>query len=144
MNERPEAWLKRTFYAMIAVFPVLLTFFTSSDHSRAWFAFYAVVSLLFLLLGALLIVLAVKSKETKLMKTSLIMMGGAAGGVLIGSVLHNVFYALAVLSSGITALKIIFEILHVTMFLLSLIGCPLAFLVGMVGAIVLMKKRAGK
>ena len=105
-------WLKRVFKAMIALFLLLMTFFlVQGELRREGFLAYAVLSLVFLILGVVLIVLALRSKEKKLMKLFLVMMGGAAGGILVGSVLHNLFYAFGVLSEGIIVLEYLFAAL---------------------------------
>ncbi|MBW2994935.1 hypothetical protein KY312_01145, partial [Candidatus Woesearchaeota archaeon] len=69
-------------------------------------------------------------------KKYLILTGASASGVLAGSILHNLFYALAIVAENITVLKHVMEALHVIFFFASLIVCPILFIAGAVLSII--------
>lgn len=62
-------------------------------------------------------------------------LGGVLGFVVM-AVLHNLLYALGVMSEGLPALRMLFEVLHVAAFLVAILVCPPAFVVGLVGWVV--------
>ena len=69
-------------------------------------------------------------------KRFLILTGAAVVGFFIFVLLHNVFYALAVLTSDITALSHFLEAIDVICFIIAVFICPAAFLVGAAGSVV--------
>lgn len=90
-------------------------------------------------LGIALIILAVKAKLTKISKAFFILTGAAAAGIVVGSVLHNVIYALFIKLFGEgfwagTGDEPVF-------FIFATILCPLALLVGIIGGMVLIAKK---
>ena len=90
-------------------------------------------------LGIALIVLSAKAKITKISKAFFILTGASAAGMVIGSVLHNLVYALFI--------KLFGEGFWASMgdepvfFIFATIICPLALLVGLVVGIVLIAKK---
>ena len=66
---------------------------------------------------------------------------GALGFIGL-SILHNLFYAGAEVFQHITVVRWIFEILHITAFLVSLLVCPIAFLYGAIRSIILFTRRS--
>lgn len=138
-----ERWAKRIFWVMTAIFVMIALFFVVTighDMNRSLFGFIAALGLVWLILGIVLIFFAAKSKLKKKHKTFLILTGASAIGVPLFSVLHNVFYAFAVLSENIAWLHAALEFIHAALFLISLIGCPLLFIVGAAGSIVMWRK----
>lgn len=81
----------------------------------------------FAILGVVLIVLTVKAKVGGMLKKSLLLTGSSAVGLLIFGVLHNVV-------SGL------FNTEEPVFFILAIIVCPIGFLVGAIGTIVLAIK----
>ncbi|MCD6568004.1 MAG: hypothetical protein J7K94_04635 [Dehalococcoidia bacterium] len=69
-------------------------------------------------------------------KRFLFLMGAAVVGFFIFVLLHNAFYALAVLTSNIAALRHLMEAIHVACFIIAIFICPAAFLVGAAGSVV--------
>ena len=57
-------------------------------------------------------------------------------GFFVFVVLHNAFYALAILTNHIAALSHLMEVFHVVFFIIAVFLCPATFLVGAVGSIV--------
>ena len=82
----------------------------------------------FFLLGLALIILVVKKKVEGLLKKFLLLTGTSAVGFLPFVILHNAVYGL-------------FGVEEPFFFILAVFVCPLGFLVGAVGTIVLLKKR---
>ena len=56
-------------------------------------------------------------------------------------ILHNFFYAFGVMTQHFPSIHFVMEALHVVFFLISTLLCPLAFVVGVVGSIVLLVKK---
>jgi hypothetical protein len=92
-------------------------------------------------LGALLVYLTFKSRVKGKLKVFLLILGFSSAGFLVFSVLHNFFYALAIVSENIIVLKYIFEFLHVASFLISIVGCPIGFIIGAIGGIALFLRK---
>ena len=78
-------------------------------------------------LGVTLIILTVKRKVGGMLKKSLLLTGGSAVGFTIFVLLHNIV-------SGL------FNIEEPVFFIIATIVCPIAFLIGAVGTIVLTTK----
>jgi len=135
--------LKGLFYAMVAIFVLIVAFFfmlNSDNIKREFFPVLAVLAILFLIYGAVLIFFSIKFKVERKLKRYLILTGASAIGFPVFVILHNLFYALGVLAGNIVVLKSIMEFLHAAFFLIGLIGCPIGFLIGVIGSIVIFKK----
>ena len=129
-------------YVLIGTFILLVTYFlvlNSLELKRTYFLGAAILGLIFFLLGGILIFLTFKSKVKGKLKVFLLLTGFSAPGVLLFTILHNFFYALATLTN-ITFLKQFLEFLHASSFIISLIVCPIVFLIGVVGSIWLRRK----
>jgi hypothetical protein len=94
-----------------------------------------------LLLGLALLILALRWRARGLLRTFWILAGASTAGAALGSVLHNVFYALATVTENWAILSGAMEVLEVAFFVIAVLVCPVAFLVGTVGAIVLLVRR---
>jgi len=90
-------------------------------------------------LAAITVIVAV-TRTWKRTRMFLILLGASVGGFIVFVVLHNLFYALTILTSHITALSHVMEVFHVAFFIIAVFLCPAAFLVGVVGSIVLAIK----
>lgn len=99
---------------------------------------------LFCLLGVLLIFLTLKLKVEGKLKIFLMLTGISAIGFLIGVILHNFFYALGIIFEHIVILKYLMEVLHVAFFFIAVPICPITFLVGIIGSIILFRRKGGK
>ena len=97
--------------------------------------------IIFSLLGIALICLTLKGKIGGALKKFLILTGASAAGFFVSTLLHNVFYGLGVITGHITILNYLMEILHVAFFIVAIFVCPLGFLIGVVGSIVMFVKR---
>lgn len=73
-------------------------------------------------------------------KTFLLISGFSAVGFVLGVILHNAFYALAILAKNIPLLPAVMNVLEVAFFLIAVILSPLGLLVGLVGTLVFWKQ----
>jgi uncharacterized membrane protein YhdT len=83
----------------------------------------------FFLLGMILLVLTVKTKVRGMLKGFLLLTGASAVAMLVFAILHNVI-------SGLTNFE------EPVFFILATIVCPVGFLVGAIGSIVLRVKKS--
>jgi putative Ca2+/H+ antiporter (TMEM165/GDT1 family) len=118
------------FWAMVAFFIIIiLTMFVGVPLSDNFPVAY--VSLpgiaVFLILGVTLLVLTVKKKVEGKLKKFLLLTGASAVGLPVFAVLHNVVSAL-------------FNTEEAVFFTIATLVCPLGFLVGAIGTIVLASK----
>ena len=131
------------FYFLVVIFVVLMGgifFLNEFELKRTVFPLIAVLAIIYFLLGIVLVVLVKKRGIKGWRGKYLYLTGICASGIFLGSVLHNVFYALGIISADIKALSFLMEILHVVFFLVGVIVCPLGFLVGVIGTMVLSEK----
>ncbi len=119
-------------YSLIGIFVLLVCFFLPYDDNlrSTLFPVAGVLALVFLVLGIVLVVLAIKKKVKG--KVYLVMAGSAASLFLVSVILHNLFYALTVLTEDVIILPYLFEGLHVVFFLIGIPICPILFIVGVV------------
>ena len=97
----------------------------------------------FSFLGIVLTILTYKEKNKGTFRKLLFLTGLSSAGFFICTILHNVFYALNILSKDIFLLNNIMEILHVLFFLTSIFICPACFLVGMLGSLIYIFQKRG-
>ena len=132
------------FKALVAIFILLLCYFAipASTHTKqAIFPFVAALAIAFFLLGAVLIILTIKQKIAGKLKKYLILTGASSVGFLVSVLLHNFFYGLGIIAANITVLKYLMEGLHVAFFLIGIFACPIGFVVGAVGSIMMFKSK---
>ena len=84
--------------------------------------------------------LTLKKKVKGNLKKYLILTSASALGFFISILLHNIFYGLGIMAKYITLLSYILEALHVIFFLIATIICPIGFLIGTIGSIILFHK----
>jgi hypothetical protein len=114
---------------MVGVFVIIvgIIFIRPLLHHKIYLTALLPFMAVFLLLGVTLIVLTVKTKMSGMLNKFLLLTGASAVGLLVCAILHNVV-------SGL------FHIEEPVFFILGLIVCPIAFLVGAIGTIVLAIK----
>lgn len=139
--------LTKLFWSLVGVFGVTIVGMITLNEApwvRAGFLpiFMLVVAILLLCLGVALVVLTLKKKVKGKLKWFLILTGASAAGIVIGSVLHNLVYALFILLFGEGFWGKLGD--EPFFFTLSVLICPLSFLVGAVGTLVLLFKRRKK
>lgn len=103
--------------------------------------FVPLILTLLLILSILLIVITPKSTIHEKLKKFLLLTGASVAGFAVFSFLHNLFYGLGMLASHLTVLSYLMEVLHVGCFIISIFICPLGFLIGIIGTIVLLIKK---
>lgn len=128
--------LKSTLYSLMVIFIILLAYCTLQivwEFNKFYFPVLAVLAILFLIFGIILIFKA--KKHAGKLKFSLMLTGFSAIAPLIFSVLHNVFYGLAIVFESF---NLFFEILHGASFLISIIVAPLTFIISWIISLILL------
>jgi len=126
---------------MIVIFVLLVVYFAipfAHEVKRALFPAVAVLGVVFFLLGGALIYFTYKSKVKGRLKVFLLMVGFSAVGVLVFALLHNLVYGLMIYFFGDAFWQGGDEPLF---FILALIVCPIVFLVGIIGSLVVLGKK---
>ena len=133
--------IKVTFWLLVAFFIVLVVvIFSPMEYISISVLFMAIPGIIFLLLGIVLIVLAAKSGLKGLLKKFLLVTGAAPIGTVVSVILHNVFYGVFIYFFGADFWDRIGVSDEPVFFILAIIVCPIAFLVGVVSSIVLFIK----
>ena len=97
--------------------------------------------IIFSLLGIILLVLTLKNKIEVKLKKFLLLTGASAAGFFVFVLLHNFFYALGEITGHIPIINYLMEALHIVSFVAAIFICPIGFLVGIAGSIVLFIKK---
>ena len=106
---------------------------------------FLVPFIVFSLLGLALTFLTVREKIGGTLKKFLILTGASSAGFFVGVFLHNAFYALGIIAGQIIILRYLTEALHVAFFMIAIFVCPLGFIIGAVGSIVIfIKQKRGR
>ena len=96
---------------------------------------------LFLILSIPELIFAIRQRLEKLLKRFLILTGASALGIFVSFILHNAIYGIFIYFFGEGFWERIGMSDEPFFFVLAVIICPIAFLVGIVGSIVLFVKR---
>lgn len=135
-----------TFWALIGVFLLIVSQFfipVVRELFKGSFIFL-LPFIIFSLLGIVLIFLTLKQKVGGALKKFLILTGISATGFFISVFLHNIFYGLSIIISQISILSFFMEILHIAFFIIAIFICPLVFMIGLIGTIIIfIKKKKG-
>jgi len=121
------------FWALAAVFVIEMGMMFSGMWQNGY-AIFAGLAVLFGL-GVTLLVLAARAKMKKILKAFLLLTGASAAGMPLFVVLHNVVYGLFIYFFGEGFWNGIGD--EPVFFILAVMVCPIAFLVGAIGSIVL-------
>ena len=97
--------------------------------------------IVFSLLGVVLIILTVRGKVEGLLKKFLVLTGASSAGIFISILLHNLIYGLFIHWLGSNFWERVGIGDEPFFFFLAIIVCPIGFLVGVVGSIVLFLKQ---
>ena len=90
--------------------------------------------------GVGLIITTYKEKISGKHKFYLLLSGFSSAGFLLGVVLHNLLYALGTITENQVILNKIINFFEVAFFLAATIICPVGFIAGMVGTLIILKK----
>jgi hypothetical protein len=133
------------FWAQLGVFVVIVCFLfiPAFNELLTGSELFLTPLAVFFLLGITLIVFTLREKVGGTFKRFFLLTGASSAGFFLFVLLHNAFYALAVVSSHIPVLSSIMEFLHAAFFFMAVPICPLAFLVGAIGTIVLKFRNSG-
>ncbi len=129
----------QSLFIILVVLAALVVFLMFSDNMGilAGVNIFALWGM-FTLAGLGLVLMVYKAKLSGKVKISLLACGYAAAGFLVGVVLHNLFYALASMTASVF-LSGLLGFLEGTFFILAVLICPLALLVGILRSLVLWK-----
>ena len=135
-------WSWVVFWSLMGAFLVIDSVFLipAARELLMGITFLAVAGTVFIALGAALIVLAVKEKVAGALKKFLILTGASVVGIPVSIVLHNAIYGLFITWFGAGFWDRVGLGDEPFFFLMAIVVCPLAFLVGAIGTIVLMVK----
>lgn len=144
MVMKKEKIVVTIFQILIIIFLAILSFFVISifkEMEQILFFYMLILSGIFFLIGLLLLILTIKFKIKKPLRKFLLAIGISSTGFLIGVILHNFYYALHIATSQTPMLNYSAEILHVAFFLFATIICPILFLIGAIGTIIILKRK---
>jgi len=128
------------FWALVAVFIVIAGIFLIPVFRELvmGFPFLIISGVVFFLLGVALIVLTVKEKIGGILKKFLLLTGASSAGFIVSILLHNAIYGLFIHFFGADFWNGGDEPVF---FIMAIVVCPIGFLVGVVGSIVLAIKK---
>ena len=130
------------FWALIGVFIVVVCLFfvpAFRDLLRGSELFLVPIAIFFLL-GAALIFLTLKEKVGGILQKFLLLTGASAVGFFVSILLHNAIYGLFIYFFGADFWDRISLGDEPVFFIVAIIICPIGFLVGVAGSIVLAIK----
>mgnify|MGYP001150591376 CR=1 FL=1 len=136
--------LKLVFWLLVGIFVVILSYFVVPvpvSMKQAFFPFAAISAIAFFLLGGVLIFLTLKLKVKGTLKKFLILTGASSAGFLTSVILHNFIYGLFIYWFGADFWDKIGLADEPFFFILAIFVCPVVFLVGVVGSVVLFIKK---
>ena len=134
------------FWALVGVFIVIVCLFLIPAFRGTMFLWFLIISgSIFLLLGVALIVLTIKEKVGGMLKKFFLLTGASSAGFFVFVLLHNFIYGLFIHFFGADFWDRIGPGGDEPFFfILAIIVCPLGFLVGAVGSIVLAIRSSGQ
>jgi len=129
-------------YLLVVLFLALVACMValSLEFPRQLFIVLAALGVAFCLLGGALVVLTMLGKVKGKRKLFFILTGGSAAGVLVFVFLHNFVYGLCIWLFGRDFWTNIGMTDEPVFFILGLLVCPILFLVGAIGSIVMLVK----
>ena len=132
------------FWALVGIFVVIacVFFIPAVRELIMGFLFLIISGAVFTLLGVALIFSTVKEKVGGMLKKFLILTGASAVGIPVSVFLHNAFYGLFIYWFGADFWDRIGLGDEPFFFIMAIFVCPIGFLVGAVGSIVLAIKRS--
>ena len=141
-TSQKENTLTIIFY-LLAVFFVLAisTIFIPVFREYVSGTFMIISGVILVILGSILIGLTLVQKIEGKLKKLLMLTGASAAGFFVFALLHNIFYALAQVTSHISILNYLMKAFEVIFFLIAIFACPIGFVIGVIGTIVMFKKK---
>ena len=137
-----EGVLRVTFYSLVAVFILAVSIiFIPAFRGFVSGAFMIISSAILLLFSSVLIGLTLVQKVEGKLKKFLILTGASAAGFFVFVLLHNIFYGLEQITSHIAILSYLMKAFEVVFFLIAIFACPIGFLIGVIGTIIMFNKK---
>ena len=137
-----ENTLTIIFYLLVAVFVLAISIiFIPAFRGIVSGTFMIISGVILVTLGSVLIGLTLVQKVEGKHKKYLILTGASAAGFFVFALLHNIFYALEQVTGHVTILSYLMKTLEVIFFLIAIFACPIGFLVGAIGIIVMFNKK---
>ena len=131
---------KFLFYALIILSILVILNMLFPDIGQITGPYIFILWILHFAAGVGLIITTYKEKISGKRKFFLLLSGFSSAGFLLGVVLHNSLYALGTITENLVILNKIISFFEVAFFLAATIICPLGFIVGMVGTLIILKK----
>jgi len=131
------------FWALVGVFVVVASIFFVPVFRELLmgFLFIIISGTVLLLLGVALIFLTAKAKAGGILDKFLILTGASSAGIIVSILLHNAIYGLFIQWFGADFWERIGTGDEPFFFILAIIVCPIGFLVGVVGSVILYVRR---
>jgi len=131
------------FWALVGIFVVIASvfFIPTLQEFLMGFLFITISGAIFLLLGVALIFFTVKEKVGGTLKKFFILTGASSAGFFVSVLLHNAIYGLFIYWFGADFWDRIGVGDEPFFFFMAIVICPIGFLVGAVGSIVLAIKK---
>ena len=141
-TSQKENTLTIIFYLLLVVFVLAISIiFIPAFRGIVSGTFMIISGVILVILGSILIGLTLVQKVEGKLKKLLILAGASAVGFFIFILLHNIFYALAQVTSHISILNYLMKAFEVIFFLIAIFACPIGFVIGVIGTIVMFKKK---
>ncbi|MGB6369507.1 MAG: hypothetical protein WBF68_00520, partial [Atribacterota bacterium] len=141
-ESQKENTLTIIFYLLVAVFVLAISIiFIPVFRGFVSGAFMIISGVILVILGSVLIGLTLVQKVEGKHKKYLILTGASAAGFFVFALLHNIFYALAQVSGHIIILSYLMKAFEVIFFLIAIFACPIGFIIGVIGTIVMFNKK---
>ena len=141
-TSQKENTLTIIFYLLVVVFVLAISIiFIPAFRGFLSGAFMIISGVILVILGSVLIGLTLVQKVEGKLKKFLILTGASAAGFFVFVLLHNIFYALEQITSHISILSYPMKAFEVIFFLIAIFACPIGFLIGAIGTIIMFKKK---
>jgi len=141
-TSQKENTLTIIFYLLVAVFVLAISItFIPAFRGFVSGTFMIISGVILVILGSVLIGLTLVQKVEGKLKKSLILTGISTAGFFVFALLHNIFYALEQITGHIAILSYLMKALEVIFFLIAIFACPIGFLIGVIGTIVMFNKK---
>ncbi|MBW2970747.1 hypothetical protein KY320_01150 [Candidatus Woesearchaeota archaeon] len=133
----------RIIFILLAIFfTIIIGFiFFPLDSKFNFFGLIAALAFISFFLGIALIILTIKSDIKCKPRAYLLMTGASIAGILSFSILHNLLYAMEILTTNIPIIPNIFGFIHGFSFIMAVLVCPIGFVIGIIGTITLTLKK---
>lgn len=137
-----ENTLTITFYLLVVVFALAISIiFIPAFRGFVSGTFMIISGVILVILGSILIGLTLVQKVEGKLKKFLMLTGASAAGFFIFALLHNIFYGLEQITGRIAILSYLMKAFEVIFFLIAIFVCPIGFLIGVIGTIVMFNKK---